>query len=129
MLKRSLPGATIFSLDKQAVLEKVRAAAIRLGQADPEIDEIRLFGSLARGDATPGSDADVLVLLAASSLTFMDRIPRYMLRGAGIGVDVFPYTRAEFERLAEHSPRFHRALTAEAVTLYRRGAQPASPDT
>lgn len=120
MLKRSLPRVTIFSLDKAAVLEKVRAAALRLGQAHPEVEEIRLFGSLARGEARPGSDADVLVVLDETRLPFLERMSRYMLRDCGIGVDTFPYTRAELLRLAEHSPRFYRALSGEAVTLYCR---------
>ncbi|MDI6871377.1 MAG: nucleotidyltransferase domain-containing protein [Bacillota bacterium] len=54
-----------------------------------------LFGSLARGDQTAASDADVVVILAESSLPFRERIPPLLPSGLGVGVDLFPYTLEE----------------------------------
>ncbi len=64
--------------------------------------EVRLFGSLARREAVPGSDADVLVVLRQHPLPrWFDRIPEFAaaLAGADLPVEVFPYTLDELDRL------------------------------
>jgi len=66
---------------------------------DPEVLAVVLFGSLARGEATAMSDADVLLILARSSRPFHARIPDYLRSGIGIPMDVFPYTLAEAQRM------------------------------
>ena len=50
---------------------------MRLGAERPEIQEIRLFGSLARGQRNPFADADLLIVLDASDLPVRERIPHY----------------------------------------------------
>jgi predicted nucleotidyltransferase len=44
---------------------EIAAALARLRQ-DPDVQEIRLFGSRARGEARPGSDLDLLLILKGS---------------------------------------------------------------
>jgi predicted nucleotidyltransferase len=83
----------------------------------PEIEEVLLFGSLARGEAVPGSDADLLVVLASAERPFIERIPRYLPVEAPLGVDVFPYTREEIDRMrGEGNALVTRALE-EGVRL------------
>jgi predicted nucleotidyltransferase len=62
---------------------------------DPRVLAVVLFGSLARGDATVMSDADVLILLSDASEPFHRRIPAFLRPGIGIAMDLFPYTLAE----------------------------------
>jgi predicted nucleotidyltransferase len=83
----------------------------------PEIEEVLLFGSLARGEAVPGSDADLLVILSSASQSFMDRIPHYLPVGLPLGVDVFPYTQAEIDRMLAQNNHFIRQAVKEAVVL------------
>ena len=59
-------------LDRDAVLASLRELATRLGAERPEIQEIRLFGSLARGQRNPFADADLLIVLDASDLPIRD---------------------------------------------------------
>jgi len=42
------------------------AAALARLRLDPDVQEIRLFGSRARGEARPGSDLDLLLILKGS---------------------------------------------------------------
>ena len=63
----------------------------------PEVERAVLFGSLQRGDAVPGSDADVLAVVAATGLPFPERAAAYRPEGVGVPVDLFVYTRAELE--------------------------------
>ena len=83
----------------------------------PEIDRVLLFGSLARGDAAPGSDADLLIILRDSDLPFLDRFPRYRPAGVAIDVDVFAYTREELRKMLASRNRFVRQALREGVEL------------
>ena len=83
-----------FRLDRQRAEQNLRAYARQLAQ-DPQVLAVVLFGSLARGEATAMSDADVLILLGGSSLPFHERLPQFLRSGVGISLDVFPYTLSE----------------------------------
>ena len=83
----------------------------------PEIEEVLLFGSLARDEGVPGSDADLLLILSSSGEPFLQRIPRYLPVGLSVGVDVFPYTRAEISSMLEAGNLFIRQALAEGVPV------------
>jgi predicted nucleotidyltransferase len=78
---------------------------------------VLLFGSLARGQAVPGSDADLLVILSSTSRPFMERIPHYLPTGSPLGIDVFPYTREEIDRMLAEGNHFIRQAVQEGVVL------------
>ena len=84
----------VFGINRENVLQRLAEWAQSLA-GDPEVLAVVLFGSIARGDCTAASDADVLVILRDSPLRFQDRIPLYRPSRIGVGVDVFPYTLAE----------------------------------
>ena len=96
----------------------MRAAVTALVEAHPEIEEVHLFGSLARGDMTPRSDADLLVILREASDPPRDRIPRYLPDHTPVPVDVFPFTRAEIEARRREGDRFLTRVFTEAIRLY-----------
>jgi uncharacterized protein len=88
----------IWTFDREATIARLREWAERLGR-DSNVLAVVLFGSLARGDATAASDADVLVLLRDSDTEFSERTSR--LKPLGLvraGVEIFAYTIAEAER-------------------------------
>ena len=123
METRSSGSVRIFWLDKPKILACLREGAAHLAERKPEVEAIWLFGSLARGDAVPGSDADVLVIVADSDQPFHARAPNYAVGSCGIGVDLFVYTSAEFDGLRESRPRFYRTLLSERQVLYARSPQ------
>jgi len=87
--------------------------------------EVRLFGSLARHEAVPGSDADVLVVLQGHPQPrWFDRIPEFSqaLQAAGLPVEVFPYTLQELDQMQSAGS----GVMAEArrgVLLARQGQE------
>ncbi len=87
-------SARFFRLDREKIQENIRAYARQLAE-DPEVLAVVLFGSLARGEATAMSDADVLILLRDSLRPFHERMPDFLRSGVGISLDVFPYTLSE----------------------------------
>ena len=83
--------------------------------------EVRWFGSLARGDAHPGSDADLFVVLRDCDQPFLERIPALArnFSGVGIGCDVIAYTESERAALAARNDAFARAVLTEGISLAR----------
>lgn len=81
-------------------MERLRERARRLNKENPQVEKILLFGSIAQRTATPGSDADVCVILKEDHRRFIDRIPDFSeyFSNMGIGVDVFPYTVEEIKK-------------------------------
>lgn len=63
-------------------------------------ERIYLFGSMARGDAGPDSDYDLLVVVSDDApMERRDSDLAYRtLRGTGIGADVVVWTHSRFER-------------------------------
>lgn len=95
-----------------------------LARRHPEIERVYLFGSLARGEAMPGSDADLIVVVSRSELPFPDRIPVYRPEGCRIGIDVFPYTREEFDAMRLREEPFLTRALREAIELWPGRASP-----
>ncbi len=81
-----------------------------------------LFGSLVRGTAVPGSDVDLLLVLTASDRSFVDRIPAFLPSHFPVGVDIFPYTRAELERMKAEGNSFVLAALRDGIAVFRRSA-------
>ena len=83
----------------------------------PEIEWIALFGSLARGDAVPGSDADLLIVVSHSSESFLQRAVGYRPADVGVSVDVVAYTREELAALLKTGNAFVRQALREGMVL------------
>lgn len=99
------------------MLRKLEATARRMKAAHPEIEQVLLFGSLARDEAVPGSDADLLLILSSASEPFLERIPRYLPEGLPLDVEVFPYMRAEISAMLDEGNLFIRQALAEGILL------------
>lgn len=110
-------------LDRQKVKDDLKKAVARLAEARPEVQRVILFGSLARGDAVPGSDADILVVLIESDKDFLHRISDYMPSDVPISVDVFPYTEDELERMLNDGNQFVKRALSEGVLLFERATE------
>ena len=108
--------------DKDAVWRAVEAHARALAARFPEIEEIRVFGSLVKGTAVPGSDVDLLIVLSASDRSFLDRMPTYLPGAFPCAVDVFPYTRAEIARMTSEGNTLIAAALGEGWTIFKRAA-------
>ncbi len=110
----------LFWLSLDEVKGRLIIAARKLAQRHSEIAEVWLFGSLARGQAVPGSDADVLLVLQDCDLPFLERASHYQLEFCGLGVDLFAYTRKELAQMEGAGHQFLEKAKAERVYLFRR---------
>lgn len=85
----------VFKIDNEKVIARLKSWA-KIQSQDKNIVGIILFGSIAKREATPASDADIVLLLKSSKERFDARIPHYLPEKIGLSVDVFPYTIEEF---------------------------------
>jgi uncharacterized protein len=114
----SSPSVKVIYLDTEEIRKNLKQAVAALVHRRPEIERVLLFGSLATGGAVPGSDADLLMILTDADLPFLSRIPRYIPKGSGIAVDVFPYIYAEIEAMLAASNPFLKRALAEGIELF-----------
>jgi predicted nucleotidyltransferase len=116
-----LSTVSVTWFDREAAWSAVEAHARGLAARFPDIDEIIVFGSLVKGTAVPGSDVDMLIILRTSDRPFLDRIPALLPGAFPCGVDVFPYTRTEIERMTSDGNALVIAALREGRTVFRRG--------
>lgn len=85
-------------------------------------EEIRLFGSRARGDAHERSDWDVLVIVPDSTPDhLLDLVEaRRAVRDLHLRADVVPARRSEFEDGVEHFGSLAQIVSAEGHVVYAR---------
>jgi len=115
-----LSTVKITYFDSGAVARALEDHVRSLVARHPEIEEVVLFGSLVTGTPVPGSDVDLLIILGSADGPFLDRIPAFLPSRFPVGMDVFPYTRAEVERLTSEGNAFIRGAIREGRTLFRR---------
>lgn len=85
-------------------------------------EAIYLFGSYAWGNPSEESDVDLLVVVATSNQKRWER-PRAgsaVLWQLGHPKDLVVYTRAEFDRAAEHPSTLARKVKEEGIKLYAK---------
>lgn len=88
----------IFKINKDKINEKLKTWAEQLIKEDKNVVSVVLFGSLAKGEATAKSDADILIIIKNSNKDFFDRSCIFTPVGVGISCDVFVYTIEEAKK-------------------------------
>jgi len=103
------------ALGDPALAEVVR----RLVEAyQPE--RIYLFGSLARGEADPDSDYDLMVIVPddAPPERRRSRLAYQVLRGTGAAADVLVWSRSAFQRRLHVVASLPATVAREGILLY-----------
>ncbi len=116
MRKRSYGSVKVYWLDKEGLISALEKKAQDALKRFPELRKVVLFGSLARGEATPRSDADLLFVVEEAG-PFLERPARYLpfFEDLGFPVDLLVYTEPELERI----PLAKRALKEGRVLAER----------
>ncbi len=120
MQTKSYDSVKIRYLDKPAIMKAIKRLVEALSQEYPKIEEIRLFGSLARDEAVPGSDVDILIVLTDSDLPFRDRAEKYMPSSFPVGIDILSYTRSEIKTMLDEGNHFLKSAMEDSILLFSR---------
>lgn len=87
-----------------------------------EVIDIQLFGSKARGDATPESDVDVLVVVRRDEAKLIDALYDLLLNVCldhDVYISLKVFSEAEYERLNHPRTPFMQNVAREGVALWR----------
>jgi predicted nucleotidyltransferase len=106
--------------DKKLVEQSLWGYLKEIAVKHSEVERVFLFGSFVRDESVPGSDIDLLVILRESEESFLNRIPRFLPSRFPVGVDVFPYTEKEVERMKREGNFFITRALEEGVEVFRR---------
>ncbi len=109
-LRPSSSSVVIKSVDRRQIEQAVEQYTARLRAEHPEIECIIWFGSWVNGLPRPGSDVDLCLILSASDTPRHERSADFLPVGFPVGMDLFVYTRAEFERLREEHPGWYQVI-------------------
>lgn len=116
----SSDSVKIISLNRNELLSRLRVMAQRICAARPEVMEVRVFGSVARGDQVGISDVDVLILLREP----LPGDPLEQIRGfypyfdLPLGVDILVYTREQLTRRLQSGDAFACKMWQESLVLW-----------
>ena len=112
MPKRSSPSLVVKSNNQAIVEAAVRGWARHIAAQRPEVQRIIWFGSRVTGVPAPSSDVDVCVVISGSRRPVRDRIGDYLPFGFPVGIDLFPYTESELQRLETEHPSWYAAIAS-----------------
>jgi len=107
----------VFKLNNEEIIIKLKSWAESLSH-NKDVVGIILFGSLAKKEATPASDADIIILLRDSKERFDDRIPHFLPKKIGLTVEVFPYTIKEFHSSLKEKWGVAKEALENGILLY-----------
>lgn len=117
--QKSSDSVKIISIDREQALARLRQIAAQMCLR-PEVAEVRLFGSLARGDQTGTSDADILIVLQRQSKPDYTQQVRSYSRyfDLPIGVDLLLLTQAEITCRLQENEAWMQRVWQESLLLY-----------
>ena len=83
-------------------------------------ERVYLFGSVARGDAGPDSDYDLLLVVPDDALPqrLRSRLAYQVLRGTGTAADVVVWPKSSFERRSGVVTSLPATVSREGLLLY-----------
>ena len=98
--KRSYGSVKVCWLDKEGLIDALKEKAQDALECFSELRKVVLFDSLARWEATPRPDADLLFVVEEAG-PFLEQPARYLpfFEDLGFPVDLLVYTEPELERV------------------------------
>jgi len=117
MQKRSWSSAEIklFKLDYNSVIEELKEYARKALKKGAYA--VILIGSLARGDYTAFSDADLVIIVGQTYRKPVERIKDYIDPSLSIDIEPRVYTIDELLRMAREKRRIVREILEHGIPL------------
>jgi len=110
--KKLYGSVKVFWLNKELVLQNLKECSKRLIKERKEVEEVRLFGSLAEGRAVPKSDVDLLIITKCPE--FGETYRNYFSE-IGLPVDLFWCTK---EKIKENT--FYQTVYQKSKLLAKK---------
>ncbi len=110
MRGESLNSAKVrfFKLDYNKVMDELKRYASRLLNRGVKL--VILIGSLAKGNYTAFSDADIIIIADSLPRNPLERIPEFIDPDVSIDLDIRAYTLDEISRMAREKRRIIKEI-------------------
>jgi len=117
--EKSLGSVRIISVDHESLIHTLKEKSISIKADHPEIIKILLFGSFSKGNFLPESDIDILLIIEATDIPFLERKERFrpFFRDIPFDVNILVYTKSEIDLMHENGNLFIKDIFKEAIDL------------
>ncbi|MBC7130080.1 nucleotidyltransferase domain-containing protein [Candidatus Bathyarchaeota archaeon] len=110
-----MPEIKLFKLNRNAVFRELKEYAKK--NIEKGALAVILVGSLARGDYTAYSDADIIIIVKDSKDRPIDRITKYLEPKASIDIEPRVYTLKEIQAMIENETRIIEEIAKNGILL------------
>ncbi len=116
---QSLDSVQILSVDYNALIKSLKKACRKIRENHPDTLKVLLFGSFAKGDYTPESDIDILIIVRQTDIPFLERRDTFLdfLKDIPFDLNILVYTEAELKKMLDEGNLFIRQVMKEAREL------------
>lgn len=103
-----LDSVKIISVDYDVLIETLKEVAKDLKAKNPAVKRIMLFGSFLKGNYTPESDVDLLIIVGKTETPFLCRADSFIefFKGIPLDVNILVYTEKEINTMVEKGNEF-----------------------
>lgn len=105
----------LFEPDYEAIMRELKEYAEKTVKRGALA--VILIGSLARGDYTAFSDADVIIVVEESGERPIDRIIKYLEPSASVDIEPRVYTTKEIQAMAKRGARIIKEIIEHGILL------------
>ncbi len=116
---RSLDSVKISSVDHKALIDALHDIAEKIKSENRSAESIRLFGSFNKGNYTPESDIDVLIIMDKADRPFVTRRDKFApyFSDLPFDVNILAYSRDEVDLMRRKGNTFIMAILSESREL------------
>lgn len=117
--EKSLDSVKIISIDYNLLIRKLEEIAKDIREKVSNVKEILLFGSYAKGNFTPLSDLDILIITKEAELPFLYRHEKFyeFFKEIPLDVNIIVYTQEEIKKLLDSDNMFIKEILSYARKL------------
>lgn len=114
-----LDSVKIVSVDYDALIKTLKRSTYAIKEKDPLVIKIFLFGSFTKGNFTPESDIDILIILKQTDRPFLQRRDQYFdfFKDIPFDCNILAYTEAEIKKMVQDNNLFIKNIIEEGLAL------------
>ena len=111
-----LDSVKVLSVDYDALTKSIGKACTRIRKEYDHVKKILLFGSFLKGNYTPESDVDILILVDEDDTPFIERRDLFtdFFKEIPFDINILVYTEGEISNMLKKGNLFIRGILSEA---------------
>lgn len=117
--EKSLNSVKIRSVDYDLLIKAIKTDAYTIKAHHPLVKKIFLFGSFSKGNFTPDSDVDLLIIVEETVVSFLQRRDIFIgfFKNIPFDVNLLVYTKMEIKNMQAKGNHFINNIMKEAIEL------------